>query len=143
MKLEQSLDTIGSRLRYARNAKNFKVKKVQEQTGISIGNLSTLENDNSKPSSEALLLLSELYGVTTDWILKGGDPVQIKEEDSLYQFYGLTDVSNKELVFLVKMLLESWKSGDEETKGWIIVQLRRAFPEIAERANIMKEKKEF
>ena len=142
MKLEQTMETIGSRLRNARITKNLTFKKVFEATGISIGNLSTLETDKSKPSSEALLDLSELYDVSIDWILKGGTRVQVKEEDSLYKFYGLPDVPNKELAILVKMVLESWKNGDDETKGWIIVQLRRAFPEIADKVTVMKEKKE-
>lgn len=137
--MEQIQETIGSRLRKARDAKKLKPKIVCGKTGISKGNLNTLEKDKCKPSSEALIKLSELYGVSTDWILKG-DQSTIKETDGFYKLNGLPDVPNKELAIFIKMILDTWNTGDEETKGWVIVQLRRAFPEIADKVSIIKEK---
>lgn len=137
LKLEQNNGTIGSRLRQARVAKNLSIPDVSARTGISRGNLSTLETDKSKPSSEALIVLSKLYGVTTDWILMGegvNSQFLLKENSGVsYDSDRFSNVPNKELMGFLNSIAEAWKEADEETRGWIIVQLRRAFPEIASR----------
>jgi transcriptional regulator with XRE-family HTH domain len=135
--LEQKYETIGARLRQARTAKGLSIPDVFEKTSISRGNLSTLETDKSKPSSDALIALSELYGVTADWILKGdgiGPRFSIKEKDGVpYDSDSFPKVSNKELMSFFKSIAQEWETGDGETRGWIIVQMRKAFPDIAEK----------
>lgn len=123
------MNTIGKRLRAARIEKNLTIPRVSERTKISRGNLSLIENDKNKPSSDTLVLLSELYGVSTDWILKGRHPSLAKEAPDFYSL----ERKKKELHKFYKLLLQAWEDGDEETRGWILVQLRRAFPEIAEK----------
>ncbi len=130
-------ETIGARLRQARTIKGLSIPDVFEKTSISRGNLSTLETDKSKPSSDALIVLSDLYGVTTDWILKGegvGPQFSIKEPaEALYDAGGFPGVPNKKLLSFFEAIAQEWEKGDEETRGWIIVQLRKAFPDIAEK----------
>ena len=132
--MEQNLSTIGARLRKAREAKNFTMDTIHELTGLHKSNLSGHEKNKSKPSANALIALSDLYGVSTDWILKGENPslARIMEDRALYgaEYPG---VPNKELTGLIHVVLEAWEKGDEATRGWILVQLRRAFPEMVER----------
>jgi len=126
------MNTIGERLRAARTEKKMTIPRVSERTKISRGNLSLIENDKNKPSSDTLVLLSELYEVSTDWILKGRHPSLAKESGGSYS----SARRKKELQEFNKLLLQAWEEGDKETRGWILVQLRRAFPEIAEKIQI-------
>ena len=97
-------------------------------------NLSIIENDKTKPSADALIVLSELYEVSADWILKGKTDKDYKEipRDMVPLFTG------KEFKSFLKELGQEWEKGDAETKGWVVVQLRKAFPEIVDR--MQKEK---
>lgn len=122
-------NTIGSRLRGIRELNNLTILQVSEKTGISAGNLSIIENDKTKPSADALIKLSTLYGVTTDWILFGETKeVNGKKKDMLS-----IPVPNLQLAIIFSKIAEIWAQGDEETKTWVIVQLRRAFPEAAKK----------
>lgn len=62
-------DTIGGRLKRLRLINEASMKDISEMTGISIYALSMLENNKNKPSVDSLLLLAELYNVSTDYIL--------------------------------------------------------------------------
>lgn len=127
--MENKIDSIGKRLQVIRETKNLQPKDVYEATGISLGNLHTLENDKTKPSADALIKLSRLYDVTTDWILFG-DMIGENEVKS----DGLSvPVSNLELAVYFSRIAEIWERGDEETKAWVMVQLRRAFPEVGQK----------
>lgn len=127
--MERNSDTIGTRLKLARVSKNLTIPQVAEKTGISKGNLSTLENDKTKPSADALTLLSDVYGVSVDWILKGETKLQGAEvATNLAPIYTI-----KEFKFFMKELESVWEAGDTETKGWLVVQLRKAFPEMGEK----------
>ena len=127
--LKSDKESIGTRLKFARSSKKLSIPQVWEQTGISKGNLSIIENDKTKPSADALMKLSKLYEVDTDWILFG----EMKEGDET-QKYGLSvPVSNLELAVYFSRIAEIWERGDEETKAWVMVQLRRAFPEVGQK----------
>jgi transcriptional regulator with XRE-family HTH domain len=63
--------TIGERLRLARMIHGYTIPEVAGMTGISRGNLSSLENDRNRPSAPNLTRLCEVYSVSADWILKG------------------------------------------------------------------------
>lgn len=127
--LEQIGDTIGTRLRFVRESKNLTIPQVSEKTGISKGNLSTIENDKTKPSADALIKLSKLYCVTTDWILFG----DINKDDNVKKNHLSIPVPNLELGVYFSRIAEIWEQGDEEIRAWVAVQLKRAFPEIEQK----------
>lgn len=136
----QNTSTIGGRLRIARNAKNLSLDEVQELTGIQKSNLSEHENDKSKPSADSLVSLSNAYGVTTDWILKGEQKHdEFKEDTGLYNSEHCLRVPNKELADRLKKVIDSWEKGDEATKGWIMVQLQMEFVEKLKREKRKKK----
>lgn len=125
--MDKNVSTIGQRLQALRNAKNLRTSDVQELTGISVGNLSSMENDKTCPSSKALLKLSALYGVSTDWILKGDDCRCSAEDQGLDLRLHVPDL---ELAAYFTKISEIWLNGDARTKTWVMVQLERAFPEV-------------
>lgn len=70
------MGTLGDRIKFLRDSNNITMKTLSEATKISKGNLSSYENNKFKPSADAIILISEYFGVTTDWLLTGKDPKQ-------------------------------------------------------------------
>lgn len=62
---------IGQRIKERRKELNITQTQIQEQTGITSGNLSCIENGKYLPSSIALLELSKILNCSVDWILTG------------------------------------------------------------------------
>jgi transcriptional regulator with XRE-family HTH domain len=112
--------TIAERLKKARKNMRLSTTQVFKNTGISEGNLSEWENGHCNPTVKNLLKLSKEYDVSIDWLLTG---------ESKHHF----DITkeNKDTVLLLLRILTEWEQGDEATRGWVIVQLRKAFPEAA------------
>jgi transcriptional regulator with XRE-family HTH domain len=123
------MSEISERLKEARHRAGLSTTKVSKMTRISEGNLSDLEKGVYKPSTKTLLHLSEVYRVSIDWLLKG-------EESNLYEI----NEENREITMFLQRLFQKWEKSDEATRGWIIVQLRRAFPELAEELQEMKQR---
>ncbi len=69
------LTTLGSRLRYARKARNLTQDQVAAEFDIKRNNVSTWESGETRPSVDRFPALARLYGVTEAWLLDGvGEP---------------------------------------------------------------------
>lgn len=65
--------TLGERLQALRKSRGLSQEQLAEQVGVSRQAVSKWELDESSPDLDKVLLLSEFFGVTTDYLLKGGD----------------------------------------------------------------------
>lgn len=63
---DQTLDTVGPRLKHLRLRRDITLTTLAEETGISISTLSRLEAGLRRPTLEQLLPLARYYGVTLD-----------------------------------------------------------------------------
>ncbi|MBO4687223.1 MAG: helix-turn-helix transcriptional regulator [Clostridiales bacterium] len=72
---------IGKRIRELRNAKGWNQELFAEKTYVSRQTVSSWENDKSYPDIKSLLLMSELFEVSLDDLIKG-DVVEMKKEIS-------------------------------------------------------------
>jgi transcriptional regulator with XRE-family HTH domain len=63
------MDSLGSRLKRAREKANKTQGEVCKLLGISIGTLSGYERDYRNPDPQMLAKLADLYDVTTDFLL--------------------------------------------------------------------------
>ena len=72
---------IGKRIRELRNAKGWNQELLAEKTYVSRQTVSSWENDKSYPDIKSLLLMSELFEVSLDDLIKG-DVVEMKKEIS-------------------------------------------------------------
>ncbi|WP_051958169.1 helix-turn-helix domain-containing protein [Desulfobacter vibrioformis] len=70
---ELSLEKIGDRIKYLRIKGDMTQAQLSEIIGLSKGNISSLEKNRYEPSAKSIIKLSELFEVTTDWILLGND----------------------------------------------------------------------
>jgi transcriptional regulator with XRE-family HTH domain len=70
-KAKPDLEAIGSRIRKLRGA--IFQDEMAEYLGISQGQLSKIERGKRAPTIEILLLLSDRFRKSIDWILRGED----------------------------------------------------------------------
>jgi transcriptional regulator with XRE-family HTH domain len=71
------LMSIGERLKQARKQRHLKQVQVAKLTGINNKTLSGYENGVSEPDYETLKILSELYEISLDFIISGGNRSQL------------------------------------------------------------------
>lgn len=64
--IDQTLDTVGPRLKHLRLRRDVTLTTLAEETGISTSTLSRLEAGLRRPTMEQLLPLAGYYGVTLD-----------------------------------------------------------------------------
>lgn len=72
------ISTPGKRIKYLRLEQDISIddlsKKIAQQNGdktVSPASISKIENDKNLPSAEALILFSDYFGVSIDWLLRG------------------------------------------------------------------------
>jgi transcriptional regulator with XRE-family HTH domain len=138
--LEDNFDSIGKRIQALRETQNLKRKDIATILGISEGNLYSMENDKTHPSAAALMKLAKYFKVTSDWILFGDQQPEKAETITDAGFNVI--VPDMELAQYFAKIVEEWKNGDERIKGWVIVQLQNAFPNVAKKLTkkLKKEK---
>lgn len=82
------METLGYRLKKARERKRFSQVEVYKRIGINNKSLSRYEADGTEPDADTLRKLSGLYGVSVDWILgkdekESVNPLPDSEIDSM------------------------------------------------------------
>lgn len=67
---------IADRIQHLRKAKGISQEELADKIGVSRQAVSKWESEQSSPDIEKIVLLSEYFDVTTDYLLKGIEPVQ-------------------------------------------------------------------
>ena len=67
------METIGQRIRRRRKELGLTIEDVKGVAGISLGTMSSLENDKYAPSVAVLIPLSLVLKVSIDWIVTGNE----------------------------------------------------------------------
>lgn len=78
--------TIANRLRDLREEKGFLQKFVADKIGVRSNTLSGYENGTRSPDPDMIIKLSELYNVTTDYLLGKSDDPELTEKESFESF---------------------------------------------------------
>ncbi len=63
--------SIGYRTKELRKAKVLESNRARRKIGMTAGGLSNLEKDKCDASQAIIIKLSEIFGVSTDYLLKG------------------------------------------------------------------------
>ena len=74
--------TIADRIQNLRKTKGSSQEELADKIGVSRQAVSKWESEQSTPDVEKIILLSEYFEVTTDYLLKGVEPVGEKEKKS-------------------------------------------------------------
>lgn len=72
-------NTLAARIRKLRKNQGLSQAKLAKIIKISPGNLGDWEREYSAPGAKALIALSDFFGVSVDWILKGKDTSEFKD----------------------------------------------------------------
>lgn len=66
---------MANRIQYLRKTNGMSQEELADRMGVSRQAVSKWESEQSTPDLEKIIIMSELFGVTTDYILKGTEPV--------------------------------------------------------------------
>lgn len=66
---------LADRIQQLRKAKGFSQEELADRVGVSRQAVSKWESGQSSPELDKIVLLSECFGVTTDYLLKGVEPL--------------------------------------------------------------------
>ena len=85
---------IGKRIKGLRSDKGWNQEEFAEKVFVSRQTVSSWENDKSYPDIKSLLLMSELFGITLDELVKGDIQVMKKEisSESIRKFRILSNI---------------------------------------------------
>lgn len=79
---------VADRIQSLRKTKGFSQEELADKVGVSRQAVSKWESEQSTPDLEKIIIMSELFDVTTDYILKGIKPVAMTSKKTLYFLYG-------------------------------------------------------
>lgn len=71
---------MSDRIQYLRKSKGISQEELADKIGVSRQAVSKWESEQSSPDLEKIITMSELFDVTTDYILKGIEPVVDKDQ---------------------------------------------------------------
>jgi len=67
----EAMDSIGTRIKYLRDARNWTQERLAREASVSKSFISEVENDRRGPSAEKLLEIATVLGASLDFIMKG------------------------------------------------------------------------
>ena len=74
--------TLGNRIRTMRTAKKYSQEYLAEQLNVSRQAVSKWETDISRPDTDNLIRLAELFGVSVDYLASGKERSNIQREET-------------------------------------------------------------
>ncbi len=78
---------IADRIQYLRKQKGYSQEELADKVGVSRQAVSKWECEQSIPDLEKIISMSDLFEVTTDYILKGTEPVSTTNEKMSKNLY--------------------------------------------------------
>jgi len=78
---------MADRIQYLRKQKYFSQEELADKMGVSRQAVSKWESEQSTPDLEKIITMSELFEVTTDYILKGIEPISTTNKKTIYSLY--------------------------------------------------------
>ena len=78
---------IADRIQYLRKQKGYSQEQLEDKVGVSRQAVSKWESGQSTPDLEKIIAMSDIFGVTTDYILKGTEPVSAANRQTIKTLY--------------------------------------------------------
>jgi transcriptional regulator with XRE-family HTH domain len=121
--------TIGARIKQRRKELGLTQLQIKQETGISSGNMSDIENGNKLPSTPALISLSKVLNCSIDWILKGELSSQsniVLTDERIHHllegFQELSDEDKEELIEIMDLKLrKSQRAREVSSKSFNMI----------------------
>ncbi len=99
---------ISDRIQALRKAKGMSQEQLADAIGVSRQAVSKWESEQATPDLEKVVIMSDLFDVTTDYLLKGIEPVEEKDHKTMADVIDqkiLTEKNGKRIKTLVKYVL--------------------------------------
>lgn len=134
------VNMIGQRIKDRRKELHITGADIKEKTGISTGNLSSIENGKNLPSSIALIELSKILDCSVDWILFGKTPksefsdsfdISVFEKQFLNQFRELSEADQEEIIMIVQLKYNRIQKAKGRSAKSSLTESNNSSPEIA------------
>ena len=77
---------LSDRIQYLRKARGISQEGLADQLGVSRQAVSKWESEQSMPDLDKIISMSDYFEVTTDYLLKGIEPVVQKEEEQSIKY---------------------------------------------------------
>lgn len=78
---------IADRIQYLRKQKGLSQEELADKIGVSRQAVSKWESEQSTPDLDNIIVMSDLFEVTTDYILKGIEPVSTTSKKTIKALY--------------------------------------------------------
>ena len=78
---------MADRIQNLRKTKGISQEELAEKVGVSRQAVSKWESEQSTPDVEKIIIMSEIFEVTTDYILKGTEPVNANNKKTISTLY--------------------------------------------------------
>ena len=78
---------IADRIQYLRKQKGLSQEELADKIGVSRQAVSKWESEQSTPDLDKIIVMSDLFEVTTDYILKGIEPVSTTSKKTVKALY--------------------------------------------------------
>lgn len=78
---------MADRIQYLRKSKGLSQEELADKMGVSRQAVSKWESEQSTPDLEKIIMISELFEVTTDYILKGIESAAMTNKKTIYSLY--------------------------------------------------------
>ncbi|MBR3082299.1 MAG: helix-turn-helix transcriptional regulator [Clostridiales bacterium] len=75
--------TVGDRIQSLRKSKGMSQEELADQVGVSRQAVSKWESEQATPDLDKVVIMSELFEVTTDYLLKGIEPVKTDDHKTM------------------------------------------------------------
>lgn len=91
---------LADRIQSLRKAKGISQEQLADQIGVSRQAVSKWESEQSTPDLDKIVLLSDFFDVTTDYLLKGIEPVKDNREKSKDLTSKILCIASTALIFM-------------------------------------------
>ncbi|MDE6625963.1 MAG: helix-turn-helix domain-containing protein [Lachnospiraceae bacterium] len=99
---------VADRIQNLRKIKGISQEQLAEAIGVSRQAVSKWESEQSTPDLEKIVLMSDFFDVTTDYLLKGIEPTNEIEHMTVGDVIGnkiLTDTNGKRMKIILRYVL--------------------------------------
>lgn len=100
--------TIADRIQSLRKSKGMSQEELADAAGVSRQAVSKWESEQSTPDLDKVIILSEIFDVTTDYLLRGIEPVENNDHKTMADVVDskiLTEKNSKRAKSILKWVL--------------------------------------
>ena len=100
--------TIADRIQSLRKSKGMSQEELADAVGVSRQAVSKWESEQATPDLDKVVIMSDIFEVTTDYLLKGIEPVKTDDHKTMADVIDqkiLTEKNGKRIKTLVKYVL--------------------------------------